>query len=134
MATFIQANHTIQKSTSPKSFEVIGPNHKITIAGSLGSGNFVFNQNKATDFAVNSTSQTIMHLHQASGHPSYEYFKQMYPNRQISHLDCSTYNTSKMTKIPFKGTFPTFHQKLNFYTWTYVVPSHQPQFPELNTS
>ncbi|MBW0557580.1 hypothetical protein O181_097295 [Austropuccinia psidii MF-1] len=114
MATFIQANHTIQKLTSPKSSEVIGPYHKLVIEQSLESGNFVVTQNKATAFAVNSTSQTITHLHQASGHPSYKYFKQMYPNRQIPHLDCSTYNARKMTKIPFQGTFPTCHQKLEF--------------------
>ncbi|MBW0587334.1 hypothetical protein O181_127049 [Austropuccinia psidii MF-1] len=86
MATFIQGNHTVQKSTSPKSFEVIGPNHEVVIDEILESGNFVFTQNKATAFSVNSTPQTITCLHQASGHPSYEYFKRMYPNRQIPQL------------------------------------------------
>ncbi|MBW0520021.1 hypothetical protein O181_059736 [Austropuccinia psidii MF-1] len=75
MATFIQANHTVQRSTSPKSFKVIGPNHKVVIDRSLESGNFVVTQNKGIEFAVNSTSKIIIHLHQASGHPSYEYFK-----------------------------------------------------------
>ncbi|MBW0553869.1 hypothetical protein O181_093584 [Austropuccinia psidii MF-1] len=78
------------------------PNQKVIIEGSLESGNFVVTQNKATAFAVDSTSQTIMRLHQASGHPSYEYFKRMYPNRTIPHLDCSTCSTSKMTKAPFQ--------------------------------
>ncbi|MBW0469027.1 hypothetical protein O181_008742 [Austropuccinia psidii MF-1] len=114
MATFIQANHTIRKSTSSKSFEVIGPNHEIVIEGSLESGNFVVTQIKATAFSVNFTSQIIMRLQQASGHPSYKYFKQMYSNRQIPHLDFSTSNTGKMTKIPFKGNFPTCHHKLEF--------------------
>ncbi|MBW0540616.1 hypothetical protein O181_080331 [Austropuccinia psidii MF-1] len=55
-----------------------------------------------------------MHLHQASGHPSHEYFKQMYLNRQIPPINCSTCKTSKMTKTPFKGTFPICHRKLEF--------------------
>ncbi|MBW0526863.1 hypothetical protein O181_066578 [Austropuccinia psidii MF-1] len=90
------------------------PNHEVIIEGSLESGNFVVTQNKPTAFAVDSTSQTIMRLHQASGHPLYEYFKRMYPNRQIPLINCSTCNTSKMTKTPFKGTFPICHQKLEF--------------------
>ncbi|MBW0477724.1 hypothetical protein O181_017439 [Austropuccinia psidii MF-1] len=114
MATFIQANHTVQKSTSPKSFEAIGPNHEVIIEGSLESGNFFVTQNKATTFAVNSSSQTIMRLHQASGHPLYKYFKQMYPNGQIPHISFATCNTRKMTKTPFIGTFPICHQKLEF--------------------
>ncbi|MBW0493305.1 hypothetical protein O181_033020 [Austropuccinia psidii MF-1] len=109
MATFIQAKHTVQKSSSPKSFEVMGPNQEVIIEGSFESGSFVVTQNKATDFAVDSTSQTIMRLHQDSGHPLYEYFKQMYQNRQIPLLNCSTCNTSKMTKTPFKGIFAICH-------------------------
>ncbi|MBW0479251.1 hypothetical protein O181_018966 [Austropuccinia psidii MF-1] len=94
MATFIQANHSVRKSTLPKSFKVIGPNQEVIIEGSLESGNFVVTQNKATAFAVDSISQTTMHLHQASGHPSYEYFKRMYPNRRIPLLNCSTSSVS----------------------------------------
>ncbi|MBW0559485.1 hypothetical protein O181_099200 [Austropuccinia psidii MF-1] len=51
-------------------------------------------------------------LHQLSGHPSLEYFKKMYPDKNISSFNCTTCNLRKMIKIPFKGTFPQPNCKL----------------------
>ncbi|MBW0500969.1 hypothetical protein O181_040684 [Austropuccinia psidii MF-1] len=53
-------------------------------------------------------------LHKASGHSSLEYFKKIYPTKQIPFFDCITCTTCKMTKTPFKGTFPAATCKLQY--------------------
>ncbi|MBW0519907.1 hypothetical protein O181_059622 [Austropuccinia psidii MF-1] len=112
MNTFIVANYSVTKGISTESFVVTGKDNKVIIDGSFESGNFIIHQNKihAFKFSLSTPSTTV--LHQSSGHPSLEYFKKMYPGKNISSFDCTTCSLSKMTKMPFKGTFPQPNCKL----------------------
>ncbi|MBW0537041.1 hypothetical protein O181_076756 [Austropuccinia psidii MF-1] len=53
-------------------------------------------------------------LHKTSAYPSPEYFKKIYSEKQIPTLECVTCSTCKMTKTPFKGTFPEATRKLQY--------------------
>ncbi|MBW0514724.1 hypothetical protein O181_054439 [Austropuccinia psidii MF-1] len=112
MNTFIVANYSVTKEISAKSFVVTSKDGKNIINGSFESGNFVIHQNKIQAFKVSLSTPSTTVLHQLSGHPSLEYFKKMHPNKNISSFNCTTCNLSKMTKIPFKGTFPQPNRKL----------------------
>ncbi|MBW0483501.1 hypothetical protein O181_023216 [Austropuccinia psidii MF-1] len=112
MNTLIGANHSVTKEISAKTFVVTSKAKKVIINGSLESVNFIIHQNKIPPFNISlSTSSTTL-LHQSSGHPSLEYFKKMYPEKNISSFNCTTCNLSKITKTPFKGTFPQPNRKL----------------------
>ncbi|MBW0497485.1 hypothetical protein O181_037200 [Austropuccinia psidii MF-1] len=112
MNTFIAANYSITKGISSKRFVVTTKDNKVIINGSFEIGNLIIHQNKvhAFKFSLSTPSTTV--LHQLSGHPSLEYFKKMYPDKNISLFNFTTCNLSKMTKIPFKGTFPQPNCKL----------------------
>ncbi|MBW0465493.1 hypothetical protein O181_005208 [Austropuccinia psidii MF-1] len=104
--TFIAANYSVTKGISAKSFVVTSKANKVIINGSFESGNFIIHQNKIHAFNVSLSTPSTTVLHQSSGHPSLEYFKKMYPDKNISSFNCTTCHLSKMMKTPFKGTFP----------------------------
>ncbi|MBW0471096.1 hypothetical protein O181_010811 [Austropuccinia psidii MF-1] len=112
MNTFIAPNYSVTKGISAKSFVVTSKANKVIINGSFESGNFSIHQNKIHTFNVSLSTPSTNVLHQSSGHPSLEYFKKMYPDKNISSFNCTTCNLSKMTKTPFKRTFPQPNCKL----------------------
>ncbi|MBW0461117.1 hypothetical protein O181_000832 [Austropuccinia psidii MF-1] len=112
MNTFIAANYSVTKGISAKSFVVTSKDNKVIIDGSFESGNFIIHQSKINAFRVSLSTPNTTVLHQSSGHPSLEYFKKMYPDKNISSYNCTTCDLSKMMKISFKGTFPQPNHKL----------------------
>ncbi|MBW0559634.1 hypothetical protein O181_099349 [Austropuccinia psidii MF-1] len=112
MNTFIAANYSVTKGISAKSFVVTSKANKVIINESFESGNFIIHQNKIHAFNVSLSTPSTTVLHQSSGHPSLEYSKQIYPDKNISSFDCTTFKLRKMTKTPFKGTFPQPNRKL----------------------
>ncbi|MBW0479363.1 hypothetical protein O181_019078 [Austropuccinia psidii MF-1] len=95
-------------------FEVIDIEGNQVVSGSYSSGNLILHKHHQKAFLTTATSNNLIMLHKASGHPSLEYFKKMYPTKQISSFDCITCTTCKMTKTPFKGTFPVATYKLQY--------------------
>ncbi|MBW0482675.1 hypothetical protein O181_022390 [Austropuccinia psidii MF-1] len=113
MATFLRTQHTIRSSKNEE-FEVIDIEGNQVVSGSYSFGNLILHKYHQKAFLTTATSNNLIMLHKASGHPSLEYFKKMYPTKQIPLFDYITCTTCKMTKTPFKGTFPAATCKLQY--------------------
>ncbi|MBW0581025.1 hypothetical protein O181_120740 [Austropuccinia psidii MF-1] len=113
MAAFIKTNHSIHRLNKDQ-FIVLDHHKQEIVGGTLSSGNFVLDYNHPKAFASTSVPKNIVSLHQAAGHPSIEYFRKMFPNKQIPQFNCLTCNTCKKKKNPFLGKFPQAVQKLEF--------------------
>ncbi|MBW0512363.1 hypothetical protein O181_052078 [Austropuccinia psidii MF-1] len=113
-STFLKAKHAI---CSPKEedFEIINQNGNQVVSGSpLSTGNIILHKHLQSAFSTTEIPNSIVILHKASSHPSPEYFKKMYPAKQLPNLQCVTCSTCKVTKTPFKGTFPEDTRKLHY--------------------
>ncbi|MBW0559888.1 hypothetical protein O181_099603 [Austropuccinia psidii MF-1] len=113
MATFLRTKHIIRSSDN-KEFEVIDIEGNQVVSRSYSSGNLILHKYHQKAFATTTISNSLIMLHKASGHPSHEYFKKIYPTKQIPYFDCITCSTCKMTKTTFKGTFPEATHKLQY--------------------
>ncbi|MBW0497553.1 hypothetical protein O181_037268 [Austropuccinia psidii MF-1] len=112
MTMFLRTHHII-KLLNKDEFEVIDKDMRQVVTGSLASGNLTLYYSPKV-LSVSTIPDNIYTLHQAAGHPSIEYLRKMFPNRNIPQFDCITCSTCKMTKSPFSGNFPQATRKLEF--------------------
>ncbi|MBW0527426.1 hypothetical protein O181_067141 [Austropuccinia psidii MF-1] len=89
-----------------KTFQLLDQNSNLIIKGSFECGNFEFNtENKRALTTVSHSNQSLT-LNQATGHPSPEYLKKMFPKANVQSFLCNSCNLCKITKCPFKRSFP----------------------------
>ncbi|MBW0550457.1 hypothetical protein O181_090172 [Austropuccinia psidii MF-1] len=97
-----------------KTFQVLDQNDNLIIKGSFKGGNFEVNTENELALTTISHSNQSLTLHQAAGHPSPEYLNKMFPKANVKNFLCDSCNLCKITKYPFKGSFPLSQQKLQF--------------------
>ncbi|MBW0496515.1 hypothetical protein O181_036230 [Austropuccinia psidii MF-1] len=90
-----------------KLFKLVDHNNNIILNGTFNSGNFEVTIEQNQDLATITNHKNILTLNQAAGHPSSECLGKMFSTLTTTNLQCLTGNLCKITKSPFKGTFPT---------------------------
>ncbi|MBW0523598.1 hypothetical protein O181_063313 [Austropuccinia psidii MF-1] len=117
-----------------KLFELFDHNNNKILNGTFNSGNFeiTIEENKA--LATITNHDNILTLHQAAGHPSPEYLSKFFPTLTTTNLQCPTCNLCKITKSPFKGTFPSPQRKLQFIQTDLFGPIETPLIQGTNTA
>ncbi|MBW0568122.1 hypothetical protein O181_107837 [Austropuccinia psidii MF-1] len=114
MATLLKSNHIV-KALDNEFFEVINKNKVQIMTGSFKTGNLIIDTQKYTAFSASTVShKDLLQLHQVAGHPLIEHFRKIFPGMNIPKFECITCNTCKMTKAPFKSSFPPSSRKLEF--------------------
>ncbi|MBW0584237.1 hypothetical protein O181_123952, partial [Austropuccinia psidii MF-1] len=96
-------------------FNLTDDNDELILSGTYQAGNFevIYDNPKALASSAEIKKNTLI-LHQAAGHPSSETMTKMYPKLNLTNLQCSVCSACKITKSPFKGTFPIPQRKLHF--------------------
>ncbi|MBW0511823.1 hypothetical protein O181_051538 [Austropuccinia psidii MF-1] len=109
-----------------KPFELVDHNKNVILNGTFNSGKFevTIEQNQALATIINHNN--ILTLHQATGHPSPEYLGKMFPTLTTTNLQFPTCNLCKITKLPFKGTFPKPQRRLQFIHTDLFEPINTP--------
>ncbi|MBW0503914.1 hypothetical protein O181_043629 [Austropuccinia psidii MF-1] len=82
MAAFIKTNYSIHRLNKDQS-KVLDHHKQEIVSGTLSSGNFVLDYSHPKAFASTSVPKNIAGVHQACSNPSIEYFRKMFPNKQI---------------------------------------------------
>ncbi|MBW0498659.1 hypothetical protein O181_038374 [Austropuccinia psidii MF-1] len=114
METLLKTNHII-KGLDNECFEVIDKNKIQIMTGSFKTGNLIIDTQKYSALSDSTVSpKDILQLHQAAGNPSIKYIRKIIPGMNIPEFECITCNTCKMTKTPFKSSFPPSSHKLEF--------------------
>ncbi|MBW0577895.1 hypothetical protein O181_117610 [Austropuccinia psidii MF-1] len=109
-----------------KTFQVLDQNDNLIIKGSFKGGNFEVNTENKLALTTISHSNQFLTLHQAAGHPSPEYLNKMFPKANVQNFLCDSCNLCKITKCPFKGSFPLPQQKLQFLHMDLFGPVETP--------
>ncbi|MBW0510059.1 hypothetical protein O181_049774 [Austropuccinia psidii MF-1] len=109
-----------------KLFKLVDHNNNIILNGAFNSGSFevTIEQNQA--LAIITKHNNILTLNQAAGHPCPEYLGKMFSTLTTTNLQFPTCNLCKITKSPFKGTFPTRQRKLQFFHTDLFRPVETP--------
>ncbi|MBW0501636.1 hypothetical protein O181_041351 [Austropuccinia psidii MF-1] len=110
-----------------KYFNLIDDNDELILSGTYRAGNFeVIHDNPRALASSGELKNDALILHQAAGHPSTQTMAKMYPKLNTTNLQYSVCSTCKITKSPFKGTFPIPQQKLHFLHADVFGPIDQP--------
>ncbi|MBW0515701.1 hypothetical protein O181_055416 [Austropuccinia psidii MF-1] len=108
-------------------FNLTDDNDGLILSGTYQGGTFeVIHDNPKALASSGELKNDALILHQAAGHPSRETITKMYPKLNLTNLKFSVCSACKITKSPFKGTFPIPQQKLHFVHADVFGPIDQP--------